>query len=110
MYRLMFGVLLLLVMSASPAAALGDCADCDFEYNSCVIDADRDADSAAAAGAVLCAVVAVKNAPAGVICFFGLAIVVRDLRSDAKWDCLMEKEDCEADCTNANRNDHGGKS
>ena len=73
-------------------------------------EADRDADTAAAVGAVLCAVVGAKNPPAGIICFFGLAIVVRDLRSNAKWDCLMAKEDCESDCTNANRNDHGGNS
>ena len=88
----------------------GHCADCDFDYNSCVIEADRNADTAAAVGAVLCTVVTAKNPSAGIICFFGLAIVVRDLRSNAKWDCLMVKEDCEADCTNANSNDHGGNS
>lgn len=104
MYRLMFGVFLLLVMSASPASALGDCADCDFDYNRCVIEADQDADSALAVGGVVCAAVLAVKAPAGIICFFGLGIAVRDMRANAKWECYLDKEDCEADCTNRAKN------
>ena len=104
MYRLMFGVLLLIVMSASPASALGDCADCDFDYNRCVIDADQDADTALAVGGVVCLVVTAKNPAAGAVCFFGLGIAVRDFRANAKWDCYLDKEECEADCNNKHKN------